>query len=79
MNAFVVEYMEEWIDGQTKEMNRFQRLFWSLGKESQIRFSPFPYRTSLMCGRGNHTSNRVKIKWEEVIRENSKSGKDEKG
>jgi len=32
-----------------------------------------------MCGRGNLTGNKVRIKQEELIRESSKSGEDEKG
>lgn len=74
--------LNTWGNGKmdkTNEINGFQRLSWSLGKERQIRLSPFSYRFSLMCGRGNQTSNRVPKKWEELIRENSKSREDEKG
>lgn len=50
-----------------------------LQKKKATWLSLLPCRSSLMCGRGDQTRKRVRIKWEEWIRESSKSGGDEKG
>lgn len=62
-----------------KQINGSRTLSLPLEKESLVRLSPFPCRFILMCGRENQTGNRVRMEREELIRESSKSGEDEKG
>lgn len=72
--------LDTWRNGwKDKRMNRFQRPSWSPEEEIRVRLSSFPCRSSLMCGRGNQTNNRVKIKRGELIGESSESVEDEKG
>lgn len=48
-------------------------------RKASIRLSLLPCRPSLMCGGGSQIGSRVRLKWEKLIRESSKSGEDEKG
>lgn len=64
------------MDGQ---INGSRSLSLPLEKERLIRLRPFPCRSILIHRRGNQAGNRVGMKREELIRESSKSGEDEKG